>query len=298
MIFKITKKNSCTQHQEYLDQHCRICGRRLGISKYSTRTHSHTAKLFGIDVTTDDRLIHPSFFCNSCHLTGRRLEKQHQQESSKFNLLEWLPHNDDHCNVCDTKCKGGRPKKKNAAGRPSALKKHIQSVASRIPGNDISNITQPGSYTEDFTCVFCKSFVVKPVEIQPCKSLACSICCINVSPGETFHCPGCSNIHECTASVFSKLSPIVEKVLCQVLVKCKTCGHPVTLSAAYEKCSHHEQAEQVALEEVVQVPLDAELTNLEKRAAVNLVSRMIHHQGDSTLTLPRRGRVSNTKNNN
>ena len=166
-----------------------------------------------------------------------------------------------------------------------------------MPGNDISNIIQPGTYTDNFTCVFCKSFVVKPVEIQPCKSLACSICCINVSTGETFHCPGCSSSHECTASVFSRLSPIVEKVLCQVPVKCKTCGHPVILSAANEKCSHHERPEHVTLEEVIQVPLTAEPTNLEKRAAANLVSRMIHHQGDSTLTVPRRGRVSNNKNN-
>ena len=49
--------------------------------------------------------------------------------------------------------------------------------------------------------------------------------------------------------------------------------------------------ERVTLEELIQVPVDKELTNLEKKAAASLASRMIHHQGD-TVTLPRRGRVS------
>ena len=171
----------------------------------------------------------------------------------------------------------------------------MQSVSSHIPAYDISDIVQQESRnTEDFRCVFCKSFVIRPVEIQPCKSLGCCSCCINVSSDITFTCPGCSEIHQSTASVFSKVSPIIEKVLSEVLVTCKTCGHPVSLVSASDRCSNHAPTEKVTLEELIQVPLEAEPTNLEKRAAASLVSRIIHHQGQGetcTVTLPRRGRV-------
>lgn len=132
---------------------------------------------------------------------------------------------------------------------------------------------QPNSHTESFTCVFCKSFVIRPVEIQPCKSRGCSSCCIHaVSSGQTFSCPDCLESHQCNTSVFSKLSPIVEKILNELLVTCDRCGNPVTLVAAHDKCQNHMLMERVMLEELIQVPVDKELTNLEKKAAASLVS--------------------------
>lgn len=206
-------------------------------------------------------------------LTARRISKQQPGLSKKRDVLEWLPHDDDNCDICDRKCKGGHPKKKKSGDRPSALATHIQSAGSHIPEYDISHRVQPNSHTKSFTCDFCKSFVIRPVEIQPCKSLGCSSCCIHaVSSGQTFSCPGCLESHQCNTSVFSKLSPIVEKILNELLVTCDRCGNPVTLVAAHNKCQNHMLTERVTLEELIQVPVDKELTNLEKKAAASLVS--------------------------
>lgn len=109
---------------EYMEQHCMLCGRRLGTTKYCTMTHSTTVQLLGLDVTSDDPLIHHNFFCNSCFLMARRISKQQPGLSKKCDVLEWLPHDDDNCDICDSKCKGGCPKKKKSGGHPSALWQH------------------------------------------------------------------------------------------------------------------------------------------------------------------------------
>ena len=82
-------------------------------------------------------------------------------------------------------------------------------------------------------------------------------------------------------------------------VKCSKCGHEVPLAAVNKDCNDHEHSEKVTLEDVIQQPLEAEPTNLEKQAVVSLMSRIMHHQGDATMVqLPTRGRVCFHNNNN
>ena len=144
-------------------------------------------KLLGIDFSSDDSLVHPQSFCYSCFRTADRISSS-KSEPPHWVVEEWLPHDENDCEICDKKCKGGRPKKRRSSGRPkkrrssgrpSALTKHLQTIATTK--YDFSLDVLSGSYKENYTCVFCESFVVRPVEIQPCKTLACLSCCLDVS---------------------------------------------------------------------------------------------------------------------
>ena len=67
-----------------------------------------------------------------------------------------------------------------------------------------------------------------------------------------------------------------------MLVMSERCGQQVSLQVLENDCSGH-----------IEQPLEVEPTHLEKQVALNLVSRMMHQQGDTgTVSLPRhRGKV-------
>ena len=76
-------------------------------------------------------------------------------------------------------------------------------------------------------------------------------------------------------------------------MKCVRCDQKLAVETADEECSSHGQREKITLEDIIHRPLETKPTDLEKKAVVNLVSRIIHHEGDNAVvTLPRRGRVS------
>ena len=105
-------------------------------------------------------------------------------------------------------------------------------------------------------------------------------------------------MHDCSVSTFSSVSPFVKKVICDLLVRCEKCDKKIKLVSLTDDCAtHRSQNLNVTLEDIIQQPLDAEPTSLEKRAATNLVTRLLHQQGDGSISLPRRGKVSYNSNN-
>ena len=48
----------------------------------------------------------------------------------------------------------------------------------------------------------------------------------------------------------------------------------------------------VTAQEMINQPLEAEPTKLEKQAAVNVVTRLLHHSNDQVVRLPTGGTVS------
>ncbi len=72
------------------------------------------------------------------------------------------------------------------------------------------------------------------------------------------------------------------------------CAKQVKLHTLNQHCSTHQSqfSHHVTLEDIIQLPLDVEPSVLEKRAATSLMSRLLHHQQDDTISLPRKGQVS------
>ena len=278
-----------SKHEKFLEEHCRICGNRLRGTKYRVTNYEDVVKLYAIDVSSDDSTIHPQFFCNSCYITAKTAFSKHPGDPIKREQYEWLPH-DENCSICATK--KGRPKKKSFGGRPSVLEQHIRSISCAMPSTTVQVLDV--LYKEDVCCVVCKSdIVVKAVEIQPCKLLACQSCCIElVASKQPFSCPGCSLMHDCSVTTFSPVSSIVKKIICDLLVKCEKCKKTIKLVSLSDECATHQsQNPNVTLEDIIQQPLDAEPTGLEKRAATNLITRLLHQKGDGSISLPRRGKV-------
>ena len=70
-----------------------------------------------INPTSDSDDVHPEAFCNTCYLTAKRTPRTKQIR----NPVKWLPHSDVHCDACDERCKGGRPKKLSSSVWPTII---------------------------------------------------------------------------------------------------------------------------------------------------------------------------------
>ena len=132
---------SSTKHQQFLNSHCRVCGKTFGKkTRYTCSKYLTILEGLGIDPANDNDDIHPGSFCNSCYLTAKRLPHSSSKIRPVRAHVEWLAHSDSYCQICDGQCKGGRPKKSSSGGRPSLLTTHINFVACKLPAFSLSQI--------------------------------------------------------------------------------------------------------------------------------------------------------------
>ena len=158
---------------------------------------------------------------------------------------KWLPHDDELCLICDQKSKGGRPKKISSRGRPTLIQQHLKSVtSSAVPEFNLSQVVDEASKS-NMTCSSCHLAANRPVEIFPCKSLVCYKCCATFTSEAFVSCPGCFGRHECTPSLFSKPSPIIERMFNDVIVRCEGCGRNVQLEIVNKDCRKHHECNKV-----------------------------------------------------
>ena len=103
-------------HQQELQKHCRVCGKRLCKAKskatiYPCIQHQDSLlKSFGIDVSQDNSTIHPLKFCNPCYAVTRRWAKAFADGvhyTHSVQLMDWSPHSLSSCQVRRLFCKKG-----------------------------------------------------------------------------------------------------------------------------------------------------------------------------------------------
>jgi hypothetical protein len=82
-----------------------------------------------------------------------------------------------------------------------------------------------------------------------------------------FNCPGCSNKHDVSTITFSQLSTIEAKVFHNMLLSCDKAKH---------KTPNKDQ--NITLREVINQPVEEEPSELESRAAVKVISRLLHQE--------------------
>ena len=92
-------------HQEQLLKHCWVCGDCLQKTQakqksttYSCADNSETLKeVFGIDITNDNKSIHPPEYCKACHLALGRTKNAIAKGVPYRNSLQffnWTGHTD------------------------------------------------------------------------------------------------------------------------------------------------------------------------------------------------------------
>ena len=168
---------SMSTHTSFLERHCRVCCKVLGKQNHRCSQHESLLRGLGVDVSSDKTEVYQGFFCNSCYLAAKKCSNQSSQTPSR--LIEWLPHNDIHCSICDVRCKGGRPKKCSSR-RPSLISTHIKSVALPVPSFTLAQVSDE-NYKDEVTCSCCKGAIQTHVEILPCKSLYCCNCALSLT---------------------------------------------------------------------------------------------------------------------
>lgn len=285
---------SKSKHLDFLSNHCRVCGKLFGKrTQYNCKKYSNILKLLGVNPKNDTEDVHPTSFCNGCYLKAKRASAQKYPPIG--DPLEWMPHSDSFCTVCDGKSKGGRPKKLTSSGRPSLLQTHIHSVACSLPKFTLQQIVDT-TYNENITCNLCNNAVNDPVEL-PCRTLVCTSCILAHLNKEvaTFSCPGCLEEHNTDTSSFSQLSPVVEKMLLNMIVRCGECHQKVKLLNINKNCVCHINDQHETLTAVAKQPLEASPTQLEKQVATNVLSRLFHQNSSSIITLPSNRQVSTVK---
>ena len=107
---------------------------------------------------------------------------------------------------------------------------------------------------------------------------------------DKFLCPGCSGYHDTVVSSFTKLSPVAEHMINNMLLNCEECCKPVKLQ---EGCFHHDTGS--AIIDSRKHSFGAQPTTAEKQVATNVVTRLLHNSDSALVTLPTGGRVSTIK---
>uniref|UniRef100_A0A1X7V608 RING-type domain-containing protein n=1 Tax=Amphimedon queenslandica TaxID=400682 RepID=A0A1X7V608_AMPQE len=285
-----------SKHQLYLDNHCRLCGKPFGKkTNYTCSKYTSIVELFGVDHSCDQFDIHPSSFCNSCYLAAMRVKRTTPHTCKNLSpSVEWFPHNEEICDVCNGQRRGRPKKRKHPGGRPSNLEAHIRSVTSHcIPHFSLSQVTNK-TYHDILTCKLCSSSISDPVEVLPCQSLFCSSCLLEYvnKDMETFHCPGCSDDHVCTDATFTYISPVAEKMICNISVRCDKCFNTVKLDTINKFCDQHIQ-NKIECSDMLCLPLQSQPTTMEKKMASNVVTRLLHQSNDTLITLRTGGQPLN-----
>lgn len=305
-------------HTKILATLCRICTKKLGRVSYSSDTPAvkgGKSSLIQVCFETPEQpynsTIHPPRFCNSCYLTMRRMKKAKEEGTvyrSSLSLHTWEEHSEEGCSTCrlvETRKVGGRPKNKsNVAGCSKHLTSHISSVSgpSYRCSAPLSSDRFVAEVMEECVCKLCNNIVDQPVEL-PCKHLLCRSCCLEslTTHIESFPCPSCQRTYQQTTSTFQSPSPVVNKLLAKLVVRCenKNCTKLTFLqdlrSHLESRCRlHHTNQHSITVDQILQQPVSTPPMQPELEAAGHTVRRILHHSKSKgqSFSLPTGGHVS------
>ena len=284
-------------HAAGLQKICRVCGESLARAfrvHYGCAEPKHARnlrKVFEIDVLTDESTVHPPNFCHKCqniiYTTIKRVEDG-RDYTPRLTLFDgWVEHTDEACSVCRhiaavqrggarKKTKGGRP----AEGSCMSAMRHIRTVAPPSFFPDVSGQVYLAGDSpvalSDLECPICTNILDRPIELVTCGSHVCAACCCEwLKVTNTLSCPSCYGDHFHTFSTIRLGSTLVLKLVGGLLTECRECKQAVKV-ADYRahRCNTHTQSpSEVRVEDVLQRPLSAPLTPIERQLQSSLARR-------------------------
>ncbi len=204
--------------------------------------------------------------------------------------------------AAERKC-GGRPaKRKNILGCSRVLQEHVKSVAGKSRYSDpltIDRVFPPshGLSIEDFTCKICGNVYNQPIEL-PCKEVMCYECCLSRmrSNAVTMPCPSCSDGHPYRTSTFQAPSPVIVKLIDQLILRCNRCTAAVQLQDLQEHldggCKSSSITHSLTVEQILSQPMDIPPTRIELETAGHLVRKLLLQTTDNSFSVPTGGCVS------
>ena len=299
------------KHKEALEKLCRVCGCNLNKSKtkYNTSKHTELLAVVGIQAESDNRDVHPAFFCHMCYTTLKRKQVARglgKPFATTLQVFAWQPH-ENSCNTCtrleEVARRGKPPKKHTYSGRPLTHKTivHIQEVApdsSRPTDRDLEYLLPASVATfftlEDLECPLCHEILDQPVHL-PCNNTACAKC-LTMQLGEQrkLVCPCCGDkMHE--LKYITAASTLVVKVLSNLTVCCKTCKSFIKASEVdiHDNSNCQQGGSTVSsvdaiIHDILSKTSTSPLSPLEQQIGSSLVQRM---ETDGVVEVRRGGQV-------
>lgn len=101
-------------HISYLQEVCRVGGRKFSTCKQSTRYSVEKCSemlksIRGIDISLDSPNIHPQYVCTLCMKALKRASATTKATHCRGGCgppVEWEPHHRTNCSVCSSRNKG------------------------------------------------------------------------------------------------------------------------------------------------------------------------------------------------
>ena len=228
-------------HQEVLGKHCRICGKALARFKVRYSCDDRKDELgetFGVAVSGDSADVHPVSFCHGCYnilARARKAREKNRVYTPSIELFSWSPHIAS-CTVCDhfqKAASGGRPRKKNigrpSAGSPRSAITHLHTVAPpTFNTGDVRSLISRSVPINDLVCPMCSLIVDRTIQLTTCNRLVCLSCLCSSLSESGFSCPCCRDDHLQDHSTMVCPSPVVMKIIGDILVPCVRCKKQVT----------------------------------------------------------------------
>ena len=120
-------------------------------------------------------------------------------------------------------------------------------------------------------CPICLDIVNAPIELSICSSIVCANCCCSwFENSSSLICPCCYTDHVGDFSTLRSASNLIQKILRGLLVKCAECGQKVLLNNHSESECIDGQHQISTLQDILESPIDASLTNIEQKVKRSL----------------------------
>ena len=234
-------------HKEVLRKHCKICAKALAKFKVSYSCADRTDELektFRVVISRDSPEVHSVSFCHSCYnvlVRSRKAREANRLYTPSVELFAWSSHNSS-CTVCDhfqKAASGGRPRKQ-MIGHPSACSTcstimHLHTLAptSLFSKVDVHSLTLQSTTSsvsiDDLVCPMCSSIVGRPIQLTICNRLICLNCLCSSLSRNGFSCPCCGSDHLKDHNTMVCPSPVVMKIIGDLLVSCEKCHKQVVV---------------------------------------------------------------------
>ena len=273
---------------------------------------------FGIDIDLDNIQQHPEIFCMCCYKKMKRMCMS-QQEATPYRttvvLFNWTPHTQHECTVSndtinhhiislyyltliclqvcahfDALSRGGRGRKSSKGkGRPKGItpKMCINNIKEVAPSPLLTSESVPkyiGNVHTSLECTVCMEVLQGPVEL-PCGQLICASCLTkSIATLNSTKCPCC---YTCNLAENAPTKPpqIVLDLLAELHLECKRC-HTSVAAGSYQAhldagCTAPTPVpDSPTIKEVLSAPDDSPVTPMERKAAGQVIQRIIQ-QGES-----------------
>ena len=197
---------------------------------------------------------------------------------------------------------GGRPKvKSNIKGCPSYLSEHIRSVAGpryrcSTPLTTDRVLATSGVVISDLICKSCDNVLDEPVELACKHQLCCSCFKLLRSHLDSIPCPHCQHHHQLETATFQPPTPLIDKLLQKVVVKCDkiNCTKAVQLTDLKahlnSNCTlkSYTLNQSITVDQILQQPADTPPTQIEMKMAGHVVHKILT-QSQTPFSLPTGG---------